>query len=212
MMVWRRLMSMMVLCVRDAVLLDLNRGSPKERTCHKSSAAGLHSIQLRSTLHLQQGHCSRAACRGPCVADQQRTPQRPWTGSSQHQPERQRLQLSIWHPCRQSAKGATCSGEYGRGRMVLFFEPRGCRPGGEDWLIYMGRDKFENEDLIRYGLPNDVWCVSSKTTLQLVRLFRLCGVASDTLSSWTGHCRPYTHWDQNRKGSAASSSATLQFS
>jgi NFACT protein RNA binding domain len=43
--------------------------------------------------------------------------------------------------------------------MVFFFEPRGCQHGGEDWLIYMGRDKFENEDLIRYGLPNDIWCV-----------------------------------------------------
>ena len=43
--------------------------------------------------------------------------------------------------------------------MVFFFEPRGCAHGGEDWLIYMGRDKFENEDLIRYGLPNDIWRV-----------------------------------------------------
>lgn len=41
--------------------------------------------------------------------------------------------------------------------MVLYFEPRGCEPGGEDFSIYMGRDKFENEDLIRYGLPNDLW-------------------------------------------------------
>ncbi len=23
--------------------------------------------------------------------------------------------------------------------------------------IYMGADKFENEDLIRYGLPEDIW-------------------------------------------------------
>ncbi len=23
----------------------------------------------------------------------------------------------------------------------------------------MGRDKFENEDLIKYGLPHDVWYV-----------------------------------------------------
>lgn len=41
--------------------------------------------------------------------------------------------------------------------MVFYFEPRGCQPGGEDFSIYMGRDKFENEDLIRYGLPNDIW-------------------------------------------------------
>lgn len=24
-------------------------------------------------------------------------------------------------------------------------------------MIYVGRDKFENEDLIKYGLPHDVW-------------------------------------------------------
>lgn len=25
------------------------------------------------------------------------------------------------------------------------------------YKIYMGADKYENEDLIRYGLPEDVW-------------------------------------------------------
>mmetsp|Transcript_40267 Transcript_40267/g.89421 ORF Transcript_40267/g.89421 Transcript_40267/m.89421 type:complete len:219 (+) Transcript_40267:83-739(+) len=41
--------------------------------------------------------------------------------------------------------------------MVFYFYPRGYVPGREDWLIYMGKDKYENEDLIRYGLPVDVW-------------------------------------------------------
>ena len=41
--------------------------------------------------------------------------------------------------------------------MVLYFEPLHYGPGKEDFLIYMGRDKHENEDLIRYGLPLDVW-------------------------------------------------------
>mmetsp|Transcript_7980 Transcript_7980/g.21577 ORF Transcript_7980/g.21577 Transcript_7980/m.21577 type:complete len:215 (-) Transcript_7980:424-1068(-) len=36
--------------------------------------------------------------------------------------------------------------------MVLYFKSR-C---GE-FTIYMGRDKYENEDLIKYGLPEDVW-------------------------------------------------------
>ena len=26
-------------------------------------------------------------------------------------------------------------------------------------FIYMGRDKFENEELIRYGLPEDIWYI-----------------------------------------------------
>uniref|UniRef100_A0A7S3L3P5 NFACT RNA-binding domain-containing protein n=1 Tax=Amphora coffeiformis TaxID=265554 RepID=A0A7S3L3P5_9STRA len=36
--------------------------------------------------------------------------------------------------------------------MVFYYTSR-C---GE-FLIYMGKDKYENEDLIRYGLPEDVW-------------------------------------------------------
>ena len=41
--------------------------------------------------------------------------------------------------------------------MVFHFHPRGFEAGRDDWLIYMGRDKHENEDLIRYGFPTDVW-------------------------------------------------------
>ena len=37
-------------------------------------------------------------------------------------------------------------------RMVFYFKSR-C---GE-YTLYMGRDKYENEDLIKYGLPEDVW-------------------------------------------------------
>ena len=36
--------------------------------------------------------------------------------------------------------------------MVFYYTSR-CG----DYLIYMGKDKFENESLIRYGLPEDVW-------------------------------------------------------
>lgn len=36
--------------------------------------------------------------------------------------------------------------------MVYYFKSR-CG----DFLIYMGKDKYENEDLIKYGLPEDVW-------------------------------------------------------
>ena len=36
--------------------------------------------------------------------------------------------------------------------MVYFFRSR-CK----EYLMYMGKDKFENEDLIKYGLPEDVW-------------------------------------------------------
>lgn len=36
--------------------------------------------------------------------------------------------------------------------MVFYFKSR-CG----QYTIYMGKDKYENEDLIKYGLPEDVW-------------------------------------------------------
>ena len=36
--------------------------------------------------------------------------------------------------------------------MVYYFKSRCGR-----FTIYMGKDKYENEDLIKYGLPEDVW-------------------------------------------------------
>lgn len=35
--------------------------------------------------------------------------------------------------------------------MVFFFKT------SEGYTIYMGKDKYENEDLIKYGLPEDLW-------------------------------------------------------
>ena len=35
--------------------------------------------------------------------------------------------------------------------MVFFFT------SSEGYTIYMGADKYENEDLIKYGLPEDMW-------------------------------------------------------
>ncbi|EFJ52841.1 hypothetical protein VOLCADRAFT_101600 [Volvox carteri f. nagariensis] len=37
--------------------------------------------------------------------------------------------------------------------MVFYFYPRGHKPNTEDFMIYMGKDKYENEDLIAHGLP-----------------------------------------------------------
>ena len=36
--------------------------------------------------------------------------------------------------------------------MVFFFESE-----QKDAIIYMGKDKFENEELIKYALPHDIW-------------------------------------------------------
>lgn len=39
--------------------------------------------------------------------------------------------------------------------MVFFFYT--TDKNNRKWEIYMGRDKYENEDLIKYGLPTDLW-------------------------------------------------------
>lgn len=36
--------------------------------------------------------------------------------------------------------------------MVFYFTSRDGK-----YMYYMGKDKYENEDLIKYGLPEDVW-------------------------------------------------------
>ncbi|KAG2445261.1 hypothetical protein HYH02_008729 [Chlamydomonas schloesseri] len=41
--------------------------------------------------------------------------------------------------------------------MVFYFYPRCHVPNTEDFMIYMGKDKYENEDLIAHGLPCDLW-------------------------------------------------------
>ncbi|KAJ6799652.1 coiled-coil domain-containing protein 25 isoform X2 [Iris pallida] len=38
--------------------------------------------------------------------------------------------------------------------MVFYFK---ARPEVGDYTIFMGLDKFENEELIKYGFPEDVW-------------------------------------------------------
>jgi hypothetical protein len=42
------------------------------------------------------------------------------------------------------------------GKMVFYFK---ATPEVGDYTIYMGIDKFENEELIRYGIPEDIWYV-----------------------------------------------------
>ncbi|KAK7825167.1 coiled-coil domain-containing protein 25 [Quercus suber] len=38
--------------------------------------------------------------------------------------------------------------------MVFYFK---ARPEAGDFSIFMGLDKFENEELIKYGFPEDIW-------------------------------------------------------
>jgi NADH:ubiquinone oxidoreductase subunit B-like Fe-S oxidoreductase len=51
--------------------------------------------------------------------------------------------------------------------MVFYFT---SEQKGQKWLIFMGRDKFENEDLIKYGIEQDVWYVHT------ARFCCACGV------------------------------------
>ncbi|CAN1346861.1 Coiled-coil domain-containing protein 25 [Linum perenne] len=38
--------------------------------------------------------------------------------------------------------------------MVFYFK---ARPEAGDYTIFMGLDKYENEELIKYGFPEDIW-------------------------------------------------------
>eukprot|EP00775_Hariotina_reticulata_P000091 gene91-250_t len=70
--------------------------------------------------------------------------------------------------------------------MVFFFYPRGYVDGQDDYLIYMGRDKHENEELIKYGLPTDIWfhvddMSSAHVYLRLPVCASLDDIPADTL-------------------------------
>lgn len=50
--------------------------------------------------------------------------------------------------------------------MVYYFK---ARPEVGDYTVYMGLDKHENEDLIKYGWPEDIWyCVAPPFLLVLL--------------------------------------------
>jgi hypothetical protein len=65
--------------------------------------------------------------------------------------------------------------------MVFYFQPRGFDPSTKDYLIYMGKDKYENEELLRHAIPLDVWYEAfpdiTISRLLVVRRLFLC-------SSW----------------------------
>ena len=52
--------------------------------------------------------------------------------------------------------------------MVFYFLSTVCDP---PTVLFMGRDKHENEDLIKHGWPEDVW-------------FHVDKVSADLLSDW----------------------------
>jgi len=63
--------------------------------------------------------------------------------------------------------------------MVLYFK---ARPDAGDYTIYMGADKNENEELIKYGLPEDVWFHVDKVSSAHVYLRLKKGETIDTTS------------------------------
>uniref|UniRef100_M8C220 NFACT RNA-binding domain-containing protein n=1 Tax=Aegilops tauschii TaxID=37682 RepID=M8C220_AEGTA len=63
--------------------------------------------------------------------------------------------------------------------MVFYFK---ARPDAGDYTIYMGADKNENEELIKYGLPEDVWFHVDKVSSAHVYLRLKKGDSIDTIS------------------------------
>lgn len=63
--------------------------------------------------------------------------------------------------------------------MVLYFK---ATPEAGDYTIYMGIDKFENEELIRYGIPEDIWFHVDKLSSAHVYLRMHKGQTIDAIS------------------------------
>ncbi|KAK3161949.1 hypothetical protein QOZ80_1BG0083450 [Eleusine coracana subsp. coracana] len=63
--------------------------------------------------------------------------------------------------------------------MVFYYK---ARPDAGDYTIYMGADKNENEELIKYGLPEDVWFHVDKVSSAHVYLRLKKGETIDTIS------------------------------
>ncbi|CAG9461055.1 unnamed protein product [Pedinophyceae sp. YPF-701] len=69
--------------------------------------------------------------------------------------------------------------------MVFYFTPRGATKEN-GMLIYMGKDKYENEELIRYAFDEDVWfhvdnLSSAHVYLRLPRGMSIDDIPEDTL-------------------------------
>lgn len=67
----------------------------------------------------------------------------------------------------------------------MYFHPIGYGPGKDDNLIYVGKDKHENEDLIKYGLPQDIWFHVSDLSSAHVYLRLPQGQTMDNISQET---------------------------
>ncbi|CAN1238925.1 Coiled-coil domain-containing protein 25 [Linum grandiflorum] len=52
--------------------------------------------------------------------------------------------------------------------MVFYFK---ARPDVGDYTIFMGLDKFENEELIKYGFPEDIWALSQLVFFIFIVIF-----------------------------------------
>ncbi|KAJ6830968.1 coiled-coil domain-containing protein 25 isoform X2 [Iris pallida] len=63
--------------------------------------------------------------------------------------------------------------------MVFYFK---ARPDVGDYTIFMGLDKFENEELIKYGFPEDIWFHVDKMSSAHVYLRMNKGQTIDDIS------------------------------
>ncbi|KAF8034618.1 hypothetical protein BT93_C0812 [Corymbia citriodora subsp. variegata] len=63
--------------------------------------------------------------------------------------------------------------------MVFYFK---ARPEAGDYTIFMGLDKYENEELIKYGFPEDIWFHVDKMSSAHVYLRMHKGQTIDDIS------------------------------
>lgn len=49
--------------------------------------------------------------------------------------------------------------------MVFYFTSIPCEAAPEGYVLYMGKDKFENDDLIKHAWPEDVFALPAQHSL-----------------------------------------------
>ncbi|CAN1346856.1 Coiled-coil domain-containing protein 25 [Linum perenne] len=72
--------------------------------------------------------------------------------------------------------------------MVFYFK---ARPEAGDYTIFMGLDKYENEELIKYGFPEDIWHLGQ---FLFVVIFTFLGFSLFDLLTFALKVKTLIHW------------------
>jgi hypothetical protein len=132
---------------------DFSLGSEGPRPARVRASSGVSPLHIASGRQWAHGKCW-------CVGRRSRTFRMSLTrtGSSSFSMFAMLAGFRPSEPLPESSPD--CCGKLARkaqqSAMVLYFTARSSKERHKQ--IFMGRDKVENEELIKYGLPEDIWC------------------------------------------------------